>query len=136
MKNIFLFIEGLFGATGVAFGALGAHALKAKMQEGLITADQLSGFETATKYQLFHALALLFVYFMNKDKQFRLLTVAAYLFTTGIILFSGSLYLLTTRNLTGITAVSFLGPITPLGGVALIAAWVCIAIQALKLDKK
>ena len=136
MKNIFLFIAGLFGATGVAFGALGAHALKAKMQEGLITADQLSGFETATKYQLFHALALLFVYFMNKDKQFRLLTVAAYLFTTGIILFSGSLYLLTTRNLTGITAVSFLGPITPLGGVALIAAWVCIAIQALKLDKK
>ena len=126
----------MFGATGVAFGALGAHALKAKMQEGLITADQLSGFETATKYQLFHALALLFVYFMNKDKQFRLLTVAAYLFTTGIILFSGSLYLLTTRNLTGITAVSFLGPITPLGGVALIAAWVCIAIQALKLDKK
>ena len=90
-KNIFLFMAGLFGATGVAFGALGAHALKMKMEEGIITADQLSGFETATKYQLFHALALLLVYFMNKDKQFRLFTVAAYLFTTGIILFSGSL---------------------------------------------
>lgn len=135
MKNIFLFMAGLFGATGVAFGALGAHALKLKMQQGIITADQLSGFETATKYQLFHALALLLIYFMNKDKQFRLFTVAAYLFITGIILFSGSLYLLTTRNITGITAVSFLGPITPLGGIALIAAWVCIAIQAFRLNK-
>lgn len=135
MKNIFLFIAGLLGATGVAFGALGAHALKMKMQEGVITADQLGGFETATKYQLFHALALLVVYFMNRDKQFRLLTVASYLFVTGIVLFSGSLYLLTTRNITGLNAVSFLGPITPLGGVALIAAWVCLAIQAFKLNK-
>ena len=133
MKNIFLFIAGLFGATGVAFGALGAHVLKIKMQEGIITADQLNGFETATKYQLFHALALLVVYFMNKDKQFKLFTIAAYLFTTGIILFSGSLYLLTTRNLTGIGGLSILGPITPIGGVALIAAWVCVAIQGLKM---
>jgi uncharacterized membrane protein YgdD (TMEM256/DUF423 family) len=135
MKNIFLFIAGLLGATGVAFGALGAHALKMKMQEGLITADQLGAFETATKYQLFHALALLVVYFMNRDKQFRLLTVASYLFVTGIVLFSGSLYLLTTRNITGINAVSFLGPITPLGGVALIAGWVCLSLQAFRLNK-
>ncbi len=133
MKNIFLFLAGMFGATGVAFGALGAHALKIKMQEGLITADQLSGFETATKYQLFHTLALLTIYFMNKEKQYKLFNAAAYLFVTGIILFSGSLYLLTTRNLTGIGNLSILGPITPIGGVALIAAWVCIAIQGLKM---
>ncbi len=133
MKNIFLFIAGLFGATGVAFGALGAHALKMKMHEGIITADQLSGFETATKYQLFHAIVLLVIYFMNKDKQYKLFNAAGYLFVIGIILFSGSLYLLTTRNLTGIGGLSILGPITPIGGVALIAAWVCVAIQGLKM---
>ena len=52
MKNMFSFIAGLFGTTGVALGALGAHALKQKMHEGMLTIDQLNAFDTATKYQL------------------------------------------------------------------------------------
>jgi uncharacterized membrane protein YgdD (TMEM256/DUF423 family) len=135
MKKYFLTIAGILGATGVALGALGAHFLKTKMQAGLITADQLSGFETATKYQLFHALGLLFIFFINKDKNLKWFTVGANLFIIGIILFSGSLYLLTTRNLIGMDALRFLGPITPIGGVALIAGWICLIIQSVKSKK-
>ncbi len=132
MKNIFSFIAGLFGTTGVALGALGAHALKQKMQEGLLTPEQLSAFDTATKYQLIHAIVLFILAYINKDKQYKLYTIASYLLVTGIVFFSGSIYLLTTRNITGINASFILGPITPIGGLLLISGWICITIQALK----
>lgn len=135
MKNYFLTVAGIFGATGVALGALGAHFLKAKMQAGIITADQLAGFDTAAKYQLFHSIALLIIFFANKDKNLKWLNVGANLFIIGIILFSGSLYILTTRSLTGLESVMFLGPITPLGGIALIGGWVCLVVQSFKLKK-
>ena len=132
MKNTFSFLAGLFGATGVALGALGAHALKQKMQDGLLTPEQLNAFDTGTKYQLMHAIVLLILAHVNKDKKYRLYTVASYLFVIGILFFNGSIYLLTTRNITGLSAGFILGPITPLGGLLLIAGWICIAIQALK----
>ncbi|MFL5754355.1 MAG: DUF423 domain-containing protein [Bacteroidia bacterium] len=135
MKNYYLTITGILGASGVALGALGAHFLKNKMQSGLITTDQLSGFETGTKYQLFHALALLAIYFYNKDKNLKWLNRASVLFITGTLLFSGSLYLLTTRNLTGMEGLLYLGPITPLGGIALIAGWCCLIILAIQSKK-
>jgi len=135
MKNYFLTIAGIFGAMGVALGALGAHALKAKMILGLITPDQLNGFDTAAKYQLFHALALAIVYFGNKEKNFKWLNIAAWMFIVGIVLFSGSLYLLTTRNLTGMEFLTFLGPVTPLGGLALMGGWICLIVHSIKVKK-
>ena len=135
MKNTFSFIAGLFGATGVALGALGAHALKQKMHEGLLTPEQLSAFDTGTKYQLMHAIVLFILAYINKDKQHKLYTVASYFIVTGILLFSGSIYLLTTRNITGINAAFILGPLTPLGGVCLITGWVCMTIQAMKRNE-
>lgn len=136
MKNYFLTIAGVFGAMGVGFGAFGAHILKAKLQQGLITLDQYNGFDTASKYQLFHSVALLMLFFATKDKKLRWINVGANLFVIGIILFSGSLYLLTTRSLTGMEFLTFLGPITPIGGVALIGGWICLAVQSFQLGIK
>ncbi|MBS1646472.1 MAG: DUF423 domain-containing protein [Bacteroidetes bacterium] len=132
MKNIFSFIAGLLGATGVAFGALGAHALKQKMQEGIITAEQLSAFDTATKYQLVHALVLLLVAYINRDRKNKLYNRASYFLVSGVLCFSGSIYLLSTQNISGIHAGMILGPLTPIGGLLLISAWVCITIEAAK----
>ena len=135
MKNYFLTIAGIFGAMGVALGALGAHSLKAKMALGLITPEQLNGFDTAAKYQLFHALALTIVYFGNKEKNYKWLTVAAWMFIAGIVLFSGSLYLLTTRSLTGMEFLTFLGPVTPVGGLAFMGGWICLIVHSVKQKK-
>jgi len=132
MKNTFSFIAGLFGTTGVALGALGAHALKQKMQEGIITLDQLNAFDTATKYQLMHAIVLFILAYINRDKKIKLYTIASYLMVFGVLFFSGSIYMLATQNISGIHAGFIFGPITPLGGLLLIAGWVCITIQALK----
>jgi uncharacterized membrane protein YgdD (TMEM256/DUF423 family) len=132
MKNTFSFIAGLLGTTGVALGALGAHALKQKMQEGILTADQLNAFDTATKYQLMHAVVLFILAYINKDKQIKLYTSASYLLVFGVLFFSGSIYLLATQNISGIHAGFVFGPLTPMGGLLLIAGWICITIQALK----
>lgn len=118
---------------GVALGALGAHALKAKMQLGLITPDQLNGFDTAARYQLYHSLALAIVYFAGRDKNYKWLAISAWMFIVGIILFSGSLYLLTTRNLTGMEFLTFLGPVTPLGGLAFMGGWIALIVHSIKV---
>jgi uncharacterized membrane protein YgdD (TMEM256/DUF423 family) len=134
-KNNFI-ISSFFGATAVAFGALGAHFLKSKLQAGIITADQLSGFDTATKYQLFHAIILLVITFIQTDKQQKWLNYAKYSFVAGILLFSFSIYLLSTRNLTGLHNISFLGPITPLGGLLLMLGWIFLGIHGIKSENK
>lgn len=131
MKNPFLLIASLFGATGVGLGALGAHALKAKVEEGLMTTDQLSAWDTASKYQLFHALALLFVFFLYQSNPTKLVKISGWLFSAGILLFSGSIYCLSTMGISGMNF-RFLGPVTPLGGILLIAGWVCLLIFSLK----
>ncbi len=135
MKNNTLTLATIFGASGVALGALGAHFLKNKMQEGLINADQLAGFDTATKYQLFHSILLLIIYLMNKEGTIKLLNGAANLIVFGILFFSGSIYFLTTKNLMGIENLKFLGPITPIGGLLLIAGWICLFIHSIKKNK-
>lgn len=132
MKNTFSFIAGLFGATGVALGALGAHALKQKVQEGVLTIEQLNAFDTATKYQLIHAIVLFILAYINRDKQTKLYTIASYLMVLGVIFFSGSIYILATQNISGIHAGFILGPLTPMGGILLIAGWICITIQGAK----
>jgi uncharacterized membrane protein YgdD (TMEM256/DUF423 family) len=123
---------GILGAVAVALGALGAHALKNQLSGGLITPDQLNGFDTAVKYQMYHTLAMTLVLLIQANRPHKLLKLANQLFLAGIILFSGSLYFLCTRNLIGADWLRFLGPVTPLGGLCFVAGWLCIAGTALK----
>src|SRR5689334_1538034 len=115
MDKTFLLIGALAGFLAVAFGAFGAHALR-----GRLSPEMLVVFETAVRYQMYHALAILAVGLVLARLGGWLFTAAGWLFTAGIVLFSGSLYALA---LTGVTT---LGAITPLGGLAFLAGWACL----------
>jgi uncharacterized membrane protein YgdD (TMEM256/DUF423 family) len=114
------------GAIAVILGAFGAHALKARL-----TPEQLATFETGVRYQMYHALALLGCAALAAHS-FRGTNAAGLLFIGGMLLFSGSIYLLATRELTGLTNWKWLGPVTPLGGLLLIAGWVTLLGSALR----
>ena len=119
--NIFFALGSFFGGLSVALGAFGAHALADR-----IPPDRLANFETGARYQMYHALALLAValavaYFPSGVK---LLNAGGWLFTAGIILFSGSLYILS------ISGIRWLGAVTPLGGVAFAAGWILLLLAA------
>ncbi|MGR3278409.1 DUF423 domain-containing protein [Acaryochloris marina NIES-2412] len=123
MANIFLMAGSIFGGLSVAAGAFASHALKAQLSE---KSQQI--FETGTKYQMYHALALILVSLLlsRAEGGEGVLTIAGYAFIAGIVLFSGSLYGLS------LSEIKWFGPITPLGGVAFLVGWGCIAIAALK----
>jgi uncharacterized membrane protein YgdD (TMEM256/DUF423 family) len=123
---------GILGAVAVALGALGAHALKNQLPSGLITPDQLNGFDTAVKYQMYHTIAMLAIVILKQHATSKFLNLAYGFFFWGIILFSGSLYFLCTRNLFGAEGLRVLGPVTPLGGVLFVAGWICLTISAFK----
>jgi len=113
-------LAGLLGAAGVGLGAFGAHGLAKR-----VPAADLAIFETATRYHLTHAVALLALAAWAAHAPSARLEWAAWAFTAGIAIFSGSLYLLVLTN------TRWLGAITPIGGVALIAGWLLIAAHAL-----
>ena len=119
-----LLAAGVFGLVGVGVGALGAHALKAV----LIERGMLQAWETASRYHLFHSVALLglaaWVRNTDSEKGARLMVWTTRLWCIGIVLFSGSLYWLTLGG------PRWLGPVTPLGGVALMAGWLLVALAA------
>jgi len=114
--RVFFSIGAVFGALGVAAGAFGAHGLK-----GWVSPELLAVFETGVRYHLVHALALLAVAWASTRWTSAAIRAAGWLFVAGILVFSGSLYVLT---LTGIRA---LGAITPFGGVAFIGGWLLLA---------
>lgn len=122
----------ILGALAVILGAFGAHGLKNKLQSGLITADQLNGFDTAVRYQIYHLLAMFLIINLEKPLVNKLLKTAYRLFFIGILLFSGSLYLLTTRNLLHLDFLIFLGPITPIGGLFFVGGWLCLGFTYLR----
>lgn len=136
METKKLSIIGLLGAVAVALGALGAHFLKSKLPTGLITIDQLNGFDTAVKYQMYHTLAMLALVLLSKNISHKFINWAYNCFLIGIVMFSGSLYFLCTRNLFGAEWLKVLGPITPIGGLFFIAGWVFIAMIGLKKEDK
>lgn len=119
MIRAYLLLAACFGFTGVALGAFAAHGLKARL-----SAEYLAIFQTGVQFQLFHALALMGVALLALQAPGRLLTAAGALFSLGVLLFSGSLYLLT------LTGVGKLGMITPLGGMAFLTGWLCLALAA------
>lgn len=114
------------GGLAVILGAFGAHALKARL-----TADQLQSFETGVRYQMYHAFAL-FACAWLLDRGAPAAGTAGTLMLAGILLFSGSIYLLATRELTGLTNYRWLGPVTPLGGLCFIVGWITLAAAALR----
>jgi len=117
-----------FAAIAVIFGALGAHALKSELP-----ASSLDSFKTGVRYQMWHALALVFLSLISpNDLSFKWVRG---LWITGIILFSGSIYLLSIAPLINFNF-SFLGPITPLGGLALISGWILLLIKSLRTQKQ
>ena len=115
MARILLSCGALLGFLSVAAGAFGAHALKSRLDP-----DMLAIFETAARYQMYHALALLGVGLLYDRLQSPLLAPAGGSFLAGTVIFSGSLYLLT------LTGSRWLGAITPIGGVALLAGWLLL----------
>lgn len=126
MKDRTLFWAALVMITAVGCGAFGAHGLKAR-----ITQDALGQWHTAVLYQLVHGLAL-FVLAMGQGRiAAKPAAWAARFFLLGVLFFSGSLYLLSTRELLGTAWLTpLLGPITPLGGLCFIGGWVVLLIGA------
>jgi uncharacterized membrane protein YgdD (TMEM256/DUF423 family) len=125
MTKKLLITGSILAALSVIFGAFAAHWLK----ENINTAA-LANFHTAVNYQMIHALAVLFMAALPLRFHSRLFRFAYYAFLTGIILFSGSIYLLATREITG-WYWSWIGPVTPLGGLMFIAGWVLLILAAI-----
>jgi uncharacterized membrane protein YgdD (TMEM256/DUF423 family) len=124
MHKKFLVIAALLGALSVALGAFAAHGLKA-----VVSADVLQIFETAVKYQMYHTLALLAVGILMQQSAAKQMKWSGNLFIAGIVLFSGSLYLLCYIKHMDISA-TWVGAITPLGGICFIAGWLMLAVGA------
>ena len=119
MDKKIIAVAAFMGAVAIILGAFGAHGLKEILSE-----SQLLTFETGVKYQMYHALFLLFVgttgLLSETSKKKKL-----WLTGLGVLFFSGSIYLLSTATATGLE-VKFLGPVTPIGGMLLIAAWILL----------
>lgn len=122
MRKTLVMTAAFLALTAVILGAMGAHAL-----ENSLSASALVSYKTAVRYQMWHALALL-VFALSKYN----LTPLRWIFILwlpGTLLFSGSIYLLSTQEATGV-ALRFLGPITPIGGALLIAGWIVLFVKA------
>jgi uncharacterized membrane protein YgdD (TMEM256/DUF423 family) len=118
--RIFLAIAAILAGLSVAAGAFASHALKDSISE-----KALAIFETGVKYQMYHALALLAIALLFNTKEISavFLTITAYAFIIGILLFSGSLYVLSLSGL------KWVGIITPIGGITWLFGWICLAIS-------
>lgn len=122
--RLFVLIGSVSAAIGVAAGAFGAHGLRSSL-----TPDLLAIYETAVRYQMYHAFGLLVVGWIADWSSTRLAHAAGWCFITGTVLFSGSLYLLT------LSGARWWGAVTPVGGIAFIAGWVLLAASAWKQSR-
>ena len=121
MDRLFFAAGALCGFLAVALGAFGAHALKTRL-----SADMLNIFDVGVRYHLYHALALLAAAWACSRWPGHLTSASGWLFLMGIIIFSGSLYLLS------VTGLRWLGAITPFGGLAFLGGWLCLLIAVVK----
>jgi uncharacterized membrane protein YgdD (TMEM256/DUF423 family) len=121
MHKGYLRTAALLGAFSVAMGAFAAHSLKQS-----VSAYAVEIFETSVRYQFYHAFALLIAGILFKEFPGKLLKWAGIFFITGIILFCGSLYVLTFIKAAVLPGYKWVGAITPLGGLCFIAGWICL----------
>lgn len=129
MNKTILIAATLFGLLSIAFGAFGAHGLKA-----LISTEALQTFETGIRYQMYHAIVLLFVGSTTLIQQ-KTKKIIFYLIVFGVLFFSGSIYGLATNNLTSFDFKT-LGFITPIGGLLLIVSWILLFMSFIKMKSK
>ncbi len=126
MNKRIIIIASVFGILAVILGAFGAHGLKK-----LIDPADLDIWHTAVQYQFYHTLALLFLSTFSRFKS-RAVNAASWFFTFGILFFCGSLYLLAVKDMLNITEVSFIGLITPAGGLLFILGWISLLVATIK----
>ena len=129
MKRSYYIAGFSLGLVAVVLGAFATHGLKPSLSP-----DAINSFETGVRYQMYHAFLLLFIGNMYSNKT-KIPSYLLYVVIAGVFLFSGSIYLLATNELTGIDF-KILGPVTPLGGSLLIICWGILIWNSLKLKKK
>jgi uncharacterized membrane protein YgdD (TMEM256/DUF423 family) len=127
MHKGFLITGAILGAVAVCLGAFGAHALKT-----MLPGNDTISFDTGVRYQMYHIFALLITGVLFKEFNHKFLLWAGRLFIAGIILFSGSLYLLTALKIYGISGFRWLGAVTPFGGIIFVLAWLLLAFSVAK----
>ncbi len=129
MQRTFYTTASLLAMTAVILGAFGAHALKERL-----TPELLQVFETGVRYQFYHSIALFIAgYFSVTIKSAKW---AGILFMAGILFFSGSVYLLSVRDLIGFENYKWIGPVTPFGGLCFITGWFLLALSFMKKNLK
>ena len=120
MDRTFLLLGSVAAFLAVTLGAFGAHALR-----GRLSPEMLAVFETGVRYHMYHALALILVALVMGRMSGWLIQTAGWCFVAGIVLFSGSLYAL------ALSGVTILGAVTPIGGLAFLVGWACLAFAAI-----
>lgn len=128
MKKSILLKGSILGGLAVILGAFGAHALKA-----VLTTEQLISFETGVRYQMYHALVLILLFVITSKINHAFFNRAAQFVFWGVLLFSGSIYLLTLKNMLDIEFLKYIAPITPIGGGLLIVGWLFILLGSFKI---
>ena len=129
MKKTILIWAAIFGLIAVILGAFGAHSLKK-----IVSPDMLTVWQTGIQYQFYHSFALIFLSALSDTKP-KYLKISFYGFVLGILLFSGSLYLLALKDFLNAPWLKYLGPITPIGGLFFIVGWLGLLFGALKTNK-
>lgn len=124
-RNLLL-IASISGALAVAIGAFGAHTLKPLLLES----GRLDTFETGVMYHFYHTIALLATGILSLHLHYRILLISAYCFASGIFLFSGSLYVISIWP-----HLSYMGVITPVGGILFISGWILLAMTTVRNSK-
>jgi uncharacterized membrane protein YgdD (TMEM256/DUF423 family) len=127
MKKNLLLAGTLFALLSVLLGAMGSHALKP-----YLSPEDFVSYDTAVRYQMYHALAILFTALFMSHSNTKYCSIAGMLFAFGIVLFSGSLYFITYFKTQGITISPFIGMLTPLGGLMLACGWLMLAVSIFK----
>lgn len=127
MQKIYLIIGTLLAGLAVALGALGAHGL-----EKIATPKQVATYQTGVQYQMYHALALILIGVLTERIGNSFVSSAGGLFIAGVILFSGSLYLIVSLQTMNKAVPTAVGILTPIGGLFFIAGWLCLLIGLLK----
>lgn len=133
MSKTSILLGSFFAATSIGLGAFGAHGLLKHVESGLMDLRMVQSFETAARYQMYHALALVLLGIVMKVySDHKRLTIAMWLFVLGTIFFSGSLYFIATRTIIGWENWQWIGPVTPIGGLLFIGGWISLIIHFIR----